>query len=268
MTIATRAARAAGNIILRHSDELDQITVEAKAHNDFVSQVDRLAEEQIIQIIHASYPNHAIMAEESGAHGKGDYLWIIDPLDGTTNFLHGYLQYAVSIACMVKGKLEIAVVYNPATEELFSAERGRGALLNNKRIRVSKQKTLAGALISTGIPFSANRDFDAFWQVLRQFMSTTAGVRRSGSAALDLAYVAAGRTDGYWEGMLKIWDIAAGVLLVEEAGGLVCDFAQQKDYMQSGNIIAAPARMQAEMLKILRDYQPQLTSDSDTKTAR
>lgn len=256
MTIAIRAARSAGNIISRHANELDNLNVEQKSRNDFVSEVDKLAESEIIDTIKKAYPDHAILAEESGQHGDSDHVWMIDPLDGTTNFLHGYPQYAVSIACKIRNHIEIAVVYNPATDELFTAERGRGAMLNNKRIRVSPRPNLDGALIATGIPFSPDRDFDAYLDVLRKFMGRPAGIRRGGAAALDLAYVAAGRVDGYWEGMLKPWDVAAGILLVQEAGGLVSDFENNKDYLSNGNIVAGNPKMHADIMAQLKGYVP------------
>lgn len=253
MTIAIRAARSAGSIIVRHADDLEALNIEQKSPNDFVSEVDKMAEKEIIDIIRKAYPDHAILAEESGKDGDSDHVWIIDPLDGTTNFLHGYPQYAVSIACQIRGRLEIGVVYNPKTDELFTAERGRGAMLNNKRIRVSKRPSLDGALIATGIPFSPERDFDGFLTTLRKFMGRPAGIRRGGAAALDLAFVAAGRVDGYWEGQLKPWDLAAGVLLVQEAGGIVSDFNHGKDYLDSGDIVCGNPKMHQEILAQLND---------------
>lgn len=254
LNIAIRAARTAGNTIVRSSDQLERLTVEQKTLNDFVSEVDRLAEKDVIEIIQKAYPKHSFISEEAGKiEGQGqegkEFVWIIDPLDGTTNFLHGVPQYAVSIACQVKGRLEIAVVYNPITEELFTASRGNGAMLNNKRIRVSSRPSLDGALIGTGIPFSPDRDFDGYLEIMRKFMGRPAGLRRAGAAALDLAYVAAGRFDGFWEAGLKPWDMAAGILLVQEAGGLLGDFKGNKDYMSSGDIVCGNAKIYKEMLE-------------------
>ena len=210
--------------------------------NDFVSNVDRKAEEEIIYHIRKAHPDHAIKGEEGGVlEGTNpDYEWVIDPLDGTTNFLRGIPHYAISIACKHKGKLEHALIYDPIREETFSASRGRGAQLNGKRIRVTKRKDLDGAVIGTGIPFRSHQQghLPAYTQSLEAVAEKTAGIRRAGSAALDLAYVAAGRLDGFWEIGLQEWDIAAGVLLVQEAGGLVGDFKGGNGFMQSGNIVA------------------------------
>lgn len=252
LNIAVRAARTAGNAIVRSSDQLAGIEVEQKKRNDYVSEVDRLAEAEIIRAIRKAYPDHAILAEESGAQGDNEVKWIIDPLDGTTNYLHGFPQYAVSIACKVRDRIEIGVVYNPATEELFTAQRGGGAMLNNKRIRVSGHGTLEGALIGTGIPFSDDRDFDSYLKTMRKFMGTTAGIRRAGAAALDLAYVASGRLDGFWEEQLQIWDMAAGVLLVQEAGGMIADLNGNKEYLESGNIVCGTPKVFNAMLPLVK----------------
>jgi myo-inositol-1(or 4)-monophosphatase len=257
LTIAIRAARTAGNTITRCSDQLERLTVEQKTLNDFVSEVDRMAEKDVIEIIQKAYPNHAILSEEAGeipAKDKEgeDFKWIIDPLDGTTNFLHGMPHYAVSIACMIKGRLEIAVVYNPVTDELFTASRGNGAKLNNTRIRVSGRPSLDGALLGTGIPFSQDRDFDAYLSTMRKFMGRPAGIRRAGAAALDLAYVAAGRFDGFWEEQLKPWDMAAGVLLVREAGGLIADLNGNSDFMESGDVVCGTPKVYNEMLPFVK----------------
>ena len=257
LTIAIRAARTAGNTIIRSSDQLERLTVEQKTLNDFVSEVDRLAEKDIIEIILKAYPNHSILSEEAGAIAAKDkegedFQWIIDPLDGTTNFLHGMPHYAVSIACKVKGRLEIAVVYNPVTDELFTASRGNGAKLNNTRIRVSGRTGLDGALLGTGIPFSQDRDFDAYLNTMRKFMGRPAGIRRAGAAALDLAYVAAGRFDGFWEEQLKPWDMAAGVLLVREAGGLIADLDGDSEYMESGDVVCGTPKVYKEMLPLVK----------------
>lgn len=244
LTIAVRAARSAGDIILRSADSIDRIQIDQKSRNDFTSEVDRAAEQEIIKIINAAYPEHAILAEESGAHAGNDYVWVIDPLDGTTNFLHGVPQYAVSIALKVKGKLEVGVVYDPQRDELFTASRGGGAMLNNRKLRVTKQNSMKGALIGTGFPFKRQQYLDAYLQMFRTICIDAAGIRRAGAAALDLAYVAAGRFDGYWEIGLQEWDMAAGILLVQEAGGVVTDFSFNDNYLTSGNVIAGNPRMQ------------------------
>lgn len=249
LNIAVRAARNAGNLIVRYLDRIDQLTVSNKERNDFVTEVDRGAEQEIIQVIRKAYPSHAILAEESGAHEGDDFQWIIDPLDGTTNFLHGFPQFAVSIALRHRGRLDQAVVYDPLRQELFTASRGSGALLNDRRIRVTKQHTLTGALLGTGFPFKDQRHLDAYLQMFRALLRDSAGIRRPGSAALDLAYVAAGRLDGFWEIGLNIWDMAAGVLLVQEAGGLVSDFAGGHDFLGTGNIVAATPKLLPAMLK-------------------
>ena len=251
LNIAIRAARAAGNVIIRQIDKAQDLPVNEKSRNDFVSKVDTQAEGAIIDIIHKAYPDHAILAEESGEHGENDYLWIIDPLDGTTNFLHGFPQYAVSIALQHKGVLTQAVIYDPLRQELFTASRGQGAQLNDRRIRVSKRKNLEGALLGTGFPFREGADFETYMETFRIFSPLTAGIRRAGAAALDLAYVACGRLDGFWEFGLKPWDIAAGVLLIEEAGGMVSDMQAGNDYLSSGNIISGNPSILKELQKYL-----------------
>ncbi len=255
LNIAVRAARAAGNIIVRYANRLDELTVTTKEQNDFVSEVDREAEQKIIYTLRKAYPDHGILAEESGASGSADeYQWIIDPLDGTTNFLHGFPQYSVSIALQHKGRLDQAVVYDPISQELFTASRGSGALLNDRRIRVTKQTSLSGALLGTGFPFKQPEHLDAYLEMFKALHKDTAGIRRAGSAALDLAYVAAGRLDGFWEIGLNPWDMAAGVLLVREAGGLVGDFGGGHDFMQTGNIVAAPPKTFPLILRAIRPH--------------
>ena len=248
LNTAVKAARSAGSLMLRYADRIDALSVESKQRNDFVSEVDRQAEQVIIRILRKAYPDHAILAEESGASGGGEFEWIIDPLDGTTNYLHGIPHYAVSIAVRRRGIIEHGVVYDPAKDELFTASRGAGAMLNNRRIRVSRRASLEGALLGTGIPFRENQNIDGYLRSLRAFIGPIAGIRRQGSAALDLAYVAAGRFDGYWEAGLNVWDIAAGVLLVREAGGLVSDFEAADGYLDSGNVIAASPKLLKPML--------------------
>jgi len=258
LNIAVRAARNAGNIIARSVDRLDQLTVTVKAENDFVSEIDRQAEQEIIYTIRKAYPNHSILAEESGSDGDNDFVWIIDPLDGTTNFLHGFPQFAVSIGLKHKGRLEQAVVYDPLRQELFTASRGCGAHLNDRRIRVSKHKELEGALLGTGFPFKQQQHLDAYLNTFKALFPMTAGIRRAGSAALDLAYVAAGRLDGFWEIGLNPWDMAAGVLLIQEAGGLVSDFSGGNDFLTTGNIVTANPKVFKAMLQKIR---PHLSAD-------
>jgi myo-inositol-1(or 4)-monophosphatase len=222
-----------------------------------VSEVDRNAEQEIIGIIRHHYPDHAVLAEESGRSGENDTVWIIDPLDGTTNFLHGFPTFAVSIACEQKGRLEHAVVYDPISQELFTATRGSGAHLDNRRMRVSKQRTLEGALISTGFPFRANTQYiDAYLQMLKAAMQSTAGVRRPGAAALDLAYVAAGRVDGFWELGLSPWDTAAGTLLIQEAGGRIGTLTGA-EYAQGGDVIAGTPKVYAALLELFAPHVPE-----------
>ena len=223
----------------------------AKGLNDFVSEVDQQAEFEIITTIKKAYPDHAILAEESGSHEGNGCEWIIDPLDGTTNFLHGVPQYCVSIAMREDNKLQLGVVYDPVKEELFCASRGEGATLNNRRIRVSTQKDLTASLLGTGLPYRTDQELDAYMATLRAMLENTSGIRRAGSAALDLAYVAAGRFDGFWEFGLNIWDIAAGVLLIQEAGGLVSDIDGGLNYLESGNLVAANNKLFKPLLQSL-----------------
>ncbi len=254
LNIAVRAARRAGDIINRSMDKLDSLDVVSKDHNDFVSAVDEAAEAAIIDTIKQAYPAHQIIAEESGSQGDSDYVWIIDPLDGTTNFLHGFPQFAVSIALKHQDKLQQAVIYDPVSQELFTGSRGAGAQLNNRRIRVSHRKELAGSLIGTGFPFRNDQDLDAYLDTFRAIAPKTAGIRRAGSAALDLAYIAAGRLDGFWEFGLKPWDIAAGVLIIEEAGGLVSDMNGGNTYFESGNIVCGNPKVFKALLQNLRPH--------------
>jgi myo-inositol-1(or 4)-monophosphatase len=254
LNIAVRAARSAGDLILRSSDNVGRLHIDQKGKNDYASEVDRMAEKEIINIIKSAYPDHAILAEESGQHKGNDYIWVIDPLDGTTNFLHGFPQYAVSIALKFKGKLEVAVVYDPLRDELFTAKRGGGAMLNNRRLRVTNQSTLKGALIGTGFPFKTDLHLDAYVGMFRAITTDSAGIRRAGAAALDLAYVAAGRLDGFWEIGVMEWDMAAGILLIKEAGGVVTDFSFNDNYLTSGNLIAANPKMHQIMYKLIEPH--------------
>ncbi len=256
LNIAVKAARRAGGIINRATRNLNIVAFKEKAANDFVSEVDREAEQSIIRTLREAYPDHSILAEESGASGQSDYQWIIDPLDGTTNFIHGFPQYAVSIALMHKGTITQAVVYDPGRNELFTASRGRGAFVNDQRMRVSKRVNLKSALIGTGFPFRQLEHLEAYLGILRDIMRNTAGIRRAGSAALDLAYVAAGRLDGFWEFGLSPWDMAAGALLITEAGGLVGDLRGEASYLDTGNIVAGTPKV---FVPLLQTLSPHLT---------
>lgn len=254
---AIKAARRAGSVILRYSDQVDRLSVDSKGHNDFVSEVDREAEQQIIDILRRAYPDHAILAEESGKQNDGnDFQWIIDPLDGTTNFLHGYPQFSVSIALRHLGRLEQAVVFDPLHNELFTAGRGAGAHLNDRRIRVSKVSKMEGALLGTGFPFKSFENLEVWIDTFRVLLPKTSGVRRAGSAALDLAHVACGRLDGFWEIGLNAWDMAAGALLIEEAGGMVSDFSGGQDFLDTGNIVAGNPRVHPEIVRLLAPHLP------------
>ena len=251
LNIAIRAARAAGDSIVREMDRACDIPIQDKGKNDFVTEVDKNAEEIIISTIQKSYPDHAFLAEESGQRGESDYLWVIDPLDGTTNFLHSFPHFAVSIALKQKGILNQAVVYDPLKQELFTATKGKGAQLNNRKIRVSSKKELDGALLGTGFPYSDEKAMLKFIESYKALFPKVAGIRRAGVASLDLAYVASGRLDGFWEFNLKPWDIAAGVLLIQEAGGISAELSGGLDYLESGNIISANPKLLKAMLKIV-----------------
>ena len=254
LNTAVKAARRAGNIIVRATRNLDIVASREKAANDFVSDVDRDAEHAIITTLREAYPGHAILAEESGASGTSEYRWIIDPLDGTTNFLHGFPQYAVSIALEHRGIVTQAVIYDPSRNDLYTASRGRGAYLNDARIRVSKRNTLTASLVGTGFPFKEFAQLDAYVGILRDMMKSTAGVRRAGSATLDLAYVAAGRLDGFWEFGLSPWDMAAGSLLITEAGGLVGDLEGNEGWLESGYIVGGTPKVFGEILRLVAPH--------------
>jgi myo-inositol-1(or 4)-monophosphatase len=253
LNIAVKAARRAGAIINRAALE-GAFEVRAKNRNDFVTQVDQAAEQAILDIVRRAYPDHGVLAEESGAAAgaRDEYRWIIDPLDGTTNFIHGFPQYCVSIALEHKGTLAQAVVYDPAKNELFTASRGRGAFLDDRRIRVSKCAHLKDALVGTGFPFKEVARIDRYLGQLSTLMQGSAGVRRAGAAALDLAYVAAGRLDAFWESGLAPWDMAAGALLIQEAGGLVSDLEGKADYLARGEIAAGTPKVLPELLTVLK----------------
>jgi len=255
LNIAVRAARRAGSIMNRAALG-GGLEVRSKRQNDFVTQVDRAAEEAIIDIVRKAYPEHAFLAEESGeTKGSGaagaEYVWVIDPLDGTTNFIHGFPQYCVSIGVQHRGALAHAVVYDPLKNELFTASKGRGAFLNDRRIRVSKCIRLADALVGTGFPFKELGRMDLYMKHLRTVMSSSSGVRRAGAAALDLAYVACGRLDAFWEMGLSPWDMAAGALLIQEAGGLVGDLQGEQTYLESGDIAAGTPKVFPALLETL-----------------
>lgn len=259
LNTAVKAARRAATVINRASFDVDLLKITKKRHNDFVTEVDQAAEAAIINVLGSAYPDHAFLAEESGAsanlHDQHEYVWIIDPLDGTTNFIHGFPQYCVSIALQYRGQITQAVVYDPTRNDLFTATKGAGAYLNDKRIRVGRRDKLADALIGTGFPF---RDLDGLDEYLRMFKIMTencAGMRRAGSAALDLAYVAAGRLDGFFEKTLKPWDIAAGSLLITEAGGLVGNFSGESDYLHQGDVLAGSPKVFGQMVSLLSPFK-------------
>jgi len=253
LNTAVKAARKAGSIITRASFDLDKLTIHRKQENDFVSEVDHAAEEAIISVLKEAYPDHGFLGEEGGYKKKdAEYLWVIDPLDGTTNFLHGNPQYCVSIALMHKGTLNQAVVLDPNRNELFTASRGGGAFLNDRRIRASKTDKIEDGLIGTGFPFRQLENLPEYMKMLENVTKTCSGVRRPGAAALDLAWVACGRLDGFWEMGLSKWDMAAGALLIREAGGLVGDFAGEDQYLESGRIVAANGKLFAALLRLLK----------------
>ncbi len=254
LNIAVRAARRAGSVINRAALAGGGFEVRAKRANDFVTEVDKGAEAAILEIVRKAYPAHAILAEESGAAGSAEdeFRWIIDPLDGTTNFIHGFPQYCVSIAVEHRGALEHAVVYDPVKDELFTASKGRGAFLNDRRIRVSKCARLGEALVGTGFPFKELGRVEPYLRQLRTLMERSSGVRRAGAAALDLAYVACGRLDAFWELGLAPWDIAAGALLIQEAGGLVADLEGDAGFMESGDVCASTPKLFPSLLQALR----------------
>lgn len=254
INIAVRAARSAGRILMRYYEHTESLKVDQKSRNDFVSEVDRQAEQVIIHELRSKFPNHAILAEETGSHRGDDYQWVIDPLDGTTNYLHGVPQFSISIALKYKGKLEHGLVYDPLREEMYSASRGDGAQLNDRRLRVTQRTSLEGALLGTGFPFRDQRFLKAYLGMLEALMKDTAGIRRPGSAALDLAYVAAGRTDGFWELGLSQWDIAAGALLVREAGGVVSDIGGGDRFLDCGNVVAAGIKVHGAILNAVRPF--------------
>lgn len=257
VNIGINAARSAGKLMVRALDHLDHLTIEQKGLNDYVTQVDKACEQEIIDIILKAYPNHGIIGEESGELNNpkdADYTWIIDPLDGTTNYLHGFPQFCISIGIMHKGRIEHGIVLDPMRQELFTASRGRGAMLNETRIRVSKVHQLQRALIGTGFPTRDMAVVDKYCDIFKDLFPKTAGVRRAGAAALDLCYVACGRFDAFWEFGLKIWDVAAGSLIIHEAGGLVSGFGEDESFLNTGNIIASTPKIHAPLKNILHQH--------------
>jgi myo-inositol-1(or 4)-monophosphatase len=251
LNVAVMAARRAGSTLIKKMVNLDKLKVEQKAHNDFVSDADRAAEKAVIDCIHKHYPDHAILAEESGASGDSDIVWIIDPLDGTTNYLHGFPVFAVSIGVQEKGRMEHAVVYDPLRQELFTASRGDGAQLDGRKIRVSGQKDLSRALIGTGFPFrDADMEITPYMNMLSKTIKHTSGVRRPGAAALDMVYVAAGRLDAYFETGLHAWDLAAGALIVREAGGIVSGIDGSENFLETGHVLTGTPRIYRDFAKL------------------
>ncbi|GAA0767284.1 inositol monophosphatase [Ideonella azotifigens] len=264
LNIAVKAARTAGAIINRASLDLDILKVNTKSPNDFVTEVDQNAEAAIIETLLTAYPGHGILAEESGReHGSkhSDFVWIIDPLDGTTNFIHGFPVYCVSIALSFRGKVEQAVVYDPTRNDLFMASRGRGAYLNDKRLRVSKRTRLSDSLIGTGFPFRKGDNFQRYMKMFETVMPECAGLRRPGAAALDLCYVAAGYLDGFFETGLSPWDIAAGSLIITEAGGLVGNFTGESDFMNQREIVAGSPKIYGQLVQLLSPFTRVINDD-------
>jgi myo-inositol-1(or 4)-monophosphatase len=257
INVAVKAARAAGSLINRAALDIESVRISQKKANDFVTEVDHAAEKAIIETLLTAYPGHGIWAEESGREfgaKDSEFVWIIDPLDGTTNFIHGLPVYCVSIALAVKGKIEQAVVYDPTRNDLFTATKGRGAYLNDRRLRVSKRTQLKESLISTGFPFREGDNFNQYLTMMGDVMKRTAGLRRPGAAALDLAYVAAGYTEGFFETGLQPWDVAAGSLLVTEAGGLVGNFTGESDFLEQNECLAGSPKVYGQLVGILGKY--------------
>ncbi len=270
LNIAVKAARAAGSIINRAALDLEVLKIGSKGPNDYVSEVDRAAEEAIIGTLLDAYPGHGILAEESGrAHGakNSEYVWIIDPLDGTTNFLHGFPVYAVSIALAHRGVVQQAVVYDPTRNDLFFASKGRGAFLNDRRLRVSKRIRIAEALIGTGFPFRKGDNFKRYVKMFEEVMQSCAGLRRPGAAALDLCYVAAGYYDGFFETGLSPWDIAAGSLIITEAGGLIGNFTGESDYLYQREVVAGNPKVYGQLVQILAPYSRVINDDTAADAA-
>lgn len=258
LNIAIKAARRAAQIINRASLDVGTLKVSVKQQSDFVTEVDRAAENAIIDVLREAYPHHGILAEESGLAGtnpEAEYQWIIDPLDGTTNFIHGLPQYAISIALAHKGVVTQAVVFDPNRNELFTASKGGGAYLNEKRIRVSKRARLDEALIGTGFPYRMFDHIDTYLAIFKEVAQKTVGMRRPGAASLDLAWVACGRMDGFWELGLSPWDIAAGTLLITEAGGLIGDLSGEAEYMKTGNVIGGNPKIFGQLIQLIAPHR-------------
>jgi myo-inositol-1(or 4)-monophosphatase len=254
LNIAVKAARRAGSIITRASEDIGSLTINDKGFNDFVSEVDLASEKEIIRVLKTAYPDHAFLGEESGLTHQADNIWIIDPLDGTTNFLHGFPQYCISIALEQKGEITQAVIYDPNRNALFTATKGQGAYLNQRRIRVSNKSKLKDSVLGTGFPFRDFQHLPVYLKIFEEVVRGTSGIRRPGSAALDLAYVAAGWFDGFFEINLSKWDIAAGGLLVTEAGGIVSDFSEKEGWIESGNIVATTPKIYEPLIKIIQSH--------------
>ena len=251
LNVAVMAARRAGAVLGRNFNKRDKLTIEKKGHNDFVSSADIAAERAIIDVIHKHYPDHAILAEESGSHGESDHVWIIDPLDGTTNYLHVFPVYAVSIGLQINGRLEHAVVYDPMREELFTASRGEGAQLDGRKIRVSGNADLENALIGTGFPYrQADSELGPYLSMLGKVLKNTSGVRRPGAAALDLCYVACGRLDAFWETGLQPWDMAAGTLIIREAGGMISALDGGENHLETGHVLTGTPKIYRDLAKL------------------
>ena len=271
LNVAIKAARSAGVIINRAALDVESLRVSKKMANDFVTEVDQASENIIIDTLLTAYPDHGILAEESGqtrGNPDSEHIWIIDPLDGTTNFIHGFPFYCISIALQSKGRIEQAVVYDPTRNDLFTSTRGRGAFMNDRRLRVSKRLNLEECLISTGFPFRSDDDFATYLQLASQVMKRTAGLRRPGAAALDLAYVAAGFCDGFFELGLHPWDMAAGSLLITEAGGLVGNFTGEADYLYQRECMAANPKVYAQLVGLLKSYSKFAGVEEKTHTAK
>jgi len=254
LNIAVKAARRAGSIITRASEDIGSLTINDKGYNDFVTEVDLASEKEIIRVLKASYPDHAFLGEETGLTHQADNVWIIDPLDGTTNFLHGFPQYCISIALEEKGEITQAVIYDPNRNDLFTATKGQGAFLNQRRMRVSNKSKLKESILGTGFPFRDFQHLPVYLKIFEDVVRGTSGIRRPGSAALDLAYVAAGWFDGFFEINLSKWDIAAGGLLVTEAGGIVSDFSEKDGWLESGNIVATNPKIYDPLVKIIQSH--------------
>lgn len=263
LNVAVMAARNAGGTLIRKLNNLEKLKVERKGHNDFVSDADYAAEKAVIRTVQRHYPDHAFLAEESGVSGESDHVWIIDPLDGTTNFLHGFPVFAVSIAVQVNGRIEHGVVYDPISQELFTASRGDGAQVDGRKLRVSGRKDLADSLIGTGFPFrQADQEMGPYMNMLEKVLRNTSGVRRPGAAALDLCYVAAGRLDAFWETGLSPWDLAAGGLIIREAGGIISGLDGSENYRDTGHVLCGTPKIYAALAKLCaRDIKAILASE-------